>query len=78
MPVLNLSLMNVQRREAFSRNEKSRHEPGSMTRHRCQSGCGCGSAKTKPGGQAKRTVDLGAMGKFQEQRKSKRPWMLGH
>jgi len=72
----NLSLMPVGRRQAFARNEKSQHEPGVKTRHRCGSGCGCGS-KTAASKTTK-TVDLGKAGGFEALRKPKRPWMLGH
>jgi putative FmdB family regulatory protein len=73
----NLSLMPAGRRQAFARNEKSRHEPGVKTRHRCGSGCGCGSTKDSSR-KSTRTVDLGKVGKFETPRKQKRPWMLGH
>ena len=73
----NLSLMPASRRNAFARNEKSRHEPGVKTRHRCGSGCGCGSAKGNPR-KSTRIVDLGKVGKFETSIKRKRPWMLGH
>jgi putative FmdB family regulatory protein len=73
----NLSLMPSGRREAFARNEKSQHEPGVKTRHRCGTGCGCGSTKGNSR-KSTRTVDLGKVGKFEATRKQKRPWMLGH
>jgi len=73
----NLSLMPVSRRQAFSRNEKSQHEPGVKTRHRCGGSCGCGSTKVN-GSKSTRTVDLGKAGRFEASRKPKRPWMLGH
>ena len=74
----NLSLMSSPRRQAFARNEKSQHEPGVKTRHRCGTGCGCSS--TKSGGRSKNThtVDLGKVGKFEASKKTRRPWMLGH
>ena len=65
------------RRQAFARNEKSQHEPGSLTRHRCGSSCGCGKP-AKTGKQTKRTVDLGKAGRFEAPSARKRPWMLGH
>ena len=74
----NLSLMSGPRRQAFARNEKSRHEPGVSTRHRCGSGCGCGLFKSNSRTKTTRTVDLGKVGKFEALRKPKRPWMLGH
>jgi putative FmdB family regulatory protein len=73
----NLSLMPGHRRQAFARNEKSQHEPGSLTRHRCGSRCGCGQP-AKVGKQTKRTVDLGKAGRFEAPSARKRPWMLGH
>jgi putative FmdB family regulatory protein len=73
----NLSLMPAGRREAFARNEKSRHEPGVKTKHRCGTSCGCGSGKDNAR-KSTRTVDLGKVGKFETSRKQKRPWMLGH
>jgi len=73
----NLSLMDGHRRQAHARNEKSQHEPGAMTRHRCGSGCGCGKP-AKNGKKAKRKVDLGKAGRFESPSASKRPWMLGH
>jgi hypothetical protein len=73
----NLSLMPSNRRQAFVRNEKSQHEPGIKTRHRCGSGCGCGSTNGTPR-KSTRTVDLGKVGKFETAIKRKRPWMLGH
>lgn len=72
-----LSLMPAGHREAFTRNEKSRHEPGVQKRHRCNSGCGCGSGNKKSS-KATRTVDLGKTGRFETSKKIKRPWMLGH
>jgi hypothetical protein len=65
------------RRQAFAQNEKSQHEPNTMTRHRCGSSCGCGTP-TKAGKKAKRTVDLGKVGRFEAPAVQKRPWMLGH
>jgi putative FmdB family regulatory protein len=73
----NLSLMSAGRRNAFARNEKSQHEPGVKTRHRCASGCGCGSTKGNSR-KSTRQVDLGKVGKFETSIKRKRPWMLGH
>ncbi len=73
----NLSLMSGASRTAFARNEKSQHEPGIKTRHRCGSGCGCGSTKGNSR-KTTRTVDLGKAGKFEASVKRKRPWMLGH
>jgi len=73
----NLSLMPTGRREAFARNEKSQHEPGVKTRHRCGAGCGCGPKKDNAR-KSTHTVDLGKIGKFEMSRKRKRPWMLGH
>jgi putative FmdB family regulatory protein len=73
----NLSLMPAGRRNAFARNEKSQHEPGVKTRHRCGTSCGCGTAKGNPR-KSTRTVDLGKVGKFETSTKRKRPWMLGH
>jgi len=75
--VPNLSLMSSGRRQAFARNEKSRHEPGVKTRHRCGSGCGCGASKSGSR-KSTRTVDLGKAGRFETSKKPKRPWMLGH
>jgi putative FmdB family regulatory protein len=72
-----LSLMPAGRRQAFARNEKSQHEPGVRKRHRCGSGCGCGSTKGNPR-KATRTVDLGKAGQFEMSKRVKRPWMLGH
>jgi len=74
----NLSLMSAPRRQAFARNEKSRHEPGVKTRHRCGTGCGCSSTKSAALTKSTRTVDLGKTGKFEASKKTKRPWMLGH
>jgi putative FmdB family regulatory protein len=73
-----LSLMSAPRRQAFTRNEKSRHEPGVSTRHRCSSGCGCSSSSSASRAKSTRTVDLGKVGKFEAPQKIKRPWMLGH
>lgn len=72
-----LNVMPAGRRDAFARNEKSRHEPGVTNRHRCGAGCGCGlpGAGTRA---STRTVDVGKLGKLQTPRKRKRPWMLGH
>lgn len=78
LSVPNFSLMPAGRRAAFARNEKSRHEPGVANRHRCGSGCGCGSAGSTGQKKSTRTVDLGKAGKFETSRKVKRPWMLGH
>jgi putative FmdB family regulatory protein len=73
----NLVLMPAARRAAHARNEKSRHEPGVTTRHRCKSGCGCGG-KAGSARKSTQTVDLGKAGRFETARKVKRPWMLGH
>jgi putative FmdB family regulatory protein len=73
----NLSLMPAGRRQAFARNEKSRHEPGVTRRHQCGTGCGCGSRAT-PTRKSTRTVNLGKAGQFQSPNQVKRPWMLGH
>lgn len=73
----NLSLMPGTRREAHARNERSRHEPRLMTRHRCGAGCGCGSP-SKTTKTNKRKVNLGKAGVFETTTKPKRPWMLGH
>lgn len=73
----NLSLMPGHRRQAFARNEKSQHEPAAHTRHRCGSGCGCGTP-AKAGKQTKRKVNLGKQGVFDAPSARKRPWMLGH
>src|SRR5258708_26956910 len=73
----NLTLMPPGRREAFARNEKSRHEPGVKTRHGCGSGCDCGSANNSIR-KSTRTVELGKTGSFEMPLKRKRPWMLGH
>jgi len=73
----NLSLMSSGRRQAHARNEKSRHEPSVTTRHRCGSGCRCGSGGDQAR-KATRTVDLGKAGRFEASKKTKRPWMLGH
>jgi putative FmdB family regulatory protein len=72
-----LNLMPAARRTAFTRNEKSRHEPGVKTRHRCGTGCGCGSS-TANAGKSTRTVNLEKAGRFETSKKVKRPWMLGH
>jgi putative FmdB family regulatory protein len=72
-----LSLMPAGRRQAFARNEKSRHEPGVKKRHRCGTSCGCGSSQTNAR-KSTRTVDLGKVGRFEASKKVKRPWMLGH
>jgi putative FmdB family regulatory protein len=72
-----LNLMPAARRTAFARNEKSRHEPGVQKRHRCGTGCGCGSSKAGAR-KSTRTVDLGKTGRFETSKKVKRPWMLGH
>lgn len=77
MSAPNLSLMAPGRRQAFARNEKSRHEPGVKSRHHCGAGCGCGSAKGNVR-KSTRTVDLGKIGRFESPQKRKRPWMLGH
>ena len=74
----NLSLMPGTRRDAFARNEKSSHEPGVMNRHRCNSGCLCGSPKTAKSDVRKRKVNLGTAGIFETPLRRKRPWMLGH
>ncbi len=73
----NLRLMAPGRREAFARNEKSRHEPGIRTTHRCGQGCGCGPAKSRSRKFAP-AVDMGKAGSFEQPPKAKRPWMLGH
>jgi len=73
----NLSLMPTGRRQAFARNEKSRHEPGVTRRHRCGTSCGCGSG-TAVTRKSTRTVNLGKAGQFETLKKVKRPWMLGH
>ena len=70
-----LSLMSSNRREAYARNEKSCHEPRSLTRHRCGTGCGCGKPSQR---STKRKVNLGKAGMFEASSKPKRPWMLGH
>jgi len=72
----NLSLMPSGNRQAHARNEKSQHQPGVSTRHKCSSRCGCGTGK--PASRSTRTVDLGKAGRFETPRKAKRPWMLGH
>lgn len=72
-----LSLMPASLRQAFAKNEKSRHEPGILTRHHCGSGCGCNSPRPKAS-RYTRSVDLGKEGKFLSRVKKKRPWMLGH
>jgi putative FmdB family regulatory protein len=72
----NLSLMPAARRSAFTRNEKSRHEPGLATRHRCHAGCGCAGPKA-PRSSAP-TARFGNLGTLQTPRKRQRPWMLGH
>lgn len=77
MTAPSLSLMAASLRSAHARNEKSRHEPGVQKRHRCGSGCGCGSPKTSRN-KPTRTVDLGKAGRFESPLKKKRPWMLGH
>ncbi len=77
----NLSLMNPVQRTAHQTNEKSRHEPGVSTRHRCGSGCGCGtsSKRAKGLGKGPRRVEVPKLGKFEaSSRRSSRPWMLGH
>ncbi|MGA2244516.1 MAG: zinc ribbon domain-containing protein [Verrucomicrobiota bacterium] len=71
-----LSLMPAARRIAFARNEKSREDPGVKTRHRCGTGCGCGSSKAHAR-DSTLDVHLGA-GRFKAPKKIKRPWMLGH
>lgn len=80
----NLSLMPAVTRTAMARNEKSRHEPGVLNRHRCGSSCGCGSrgsggaSAPGPGRKAKRSVEVPKLGKFETSRRGRRPWMLGH
>lgn len=74
----NLSLMPGHRRQAFARNEKSQHEPGTHTRHRCGSGCGCGTPAKAGKKKSNRKVDLGKAGQFEAPSARKRPWMLGH
>ena len=74
----NLSLMPGARRDAFARNEKSSHEPGVQKRHRCGSGCGCGSPKNTQPDARKRKVNLGKAGVFETPSRRKRPWMLGN
>ncbi len=75
-----LSLMPSGNRSAHARNEKSRHEPGFLDRHRCSSGCGCGpgSAGITGGKKKPRTVVAGKLGELQTSRSTTRPWMLGH
>lgn len=78
MTAPNLSLLAAPVRSAHARNEKSRHEPGIQTRHRCGGGCGCGSPKTAKPDARKRKVNLGQAGVFEAPSRRKRPWMLGH
>ncbi len=78
MTAPHLSLMAAPLRSAHARNERSRHEPGVMNRHRCGSGCGCGSPKSAQPDARKRKVNLGKAGVFEAPARRKRPWMLGH
>jgi putative FmdB family regulatory protein len=82
----NLSLMNSTHRRAHQVNEKSRHSPDLASRHRCGSGCGCGSRTpkskdsptTRPIRGGPRRVEVPKLGRFETGRGSQRPWMLGH
>lgn len=62
----NLSIMDVHNREAWSRNEKSAHEPKSGRKHICSSSCNH-SHDNKNSSNTQ----------FKMQKKQ-RPWMLGH
>ncbi len=74
----NLGLLAPHVRDAHSRNEKSRHEPGLLQRHRCGSACGCGTPKPSKAAERSRDVTLPKLGKFKRGRKTQRPWLLGH
>ena len=64
-----LSLMSDTNREAWSRNEKSAHEPMRKKKHVCSHSCNHGSHdKSSSNNQS---------GYMQAQNKG-RPWMLGH
>lgn len=77
MTAPNLGLLAPHVRDAHHRNEKSRHEPGFVQRHRCGSSCGCGTTNSKSSTRT-RQVKLPKLGTFQSGRKSQRPWLLGH
>jgi len=74
----NLSLMSPLRRDAFTRNEKSRHEPSVSNRHSCGPRCGCGKPNQNAGKRSKPTVKIPKLGVLETPRKRNRPWMLGH
>ncbi len=65
-------------RDAHSRNEKSRHEPGLLDRHRCATACGCGVKKSSQVADKSLQVKVPKLGNFQRGRKTQRPWLLGH
>ena len=67
-----LALMNPGLRKAHGVNEKSSHEPRIRESHSCGSGCGSGTKIRK--NNTKETK----LGKFQSQKATARPWMLGH
>jgi putative FmdB family regulatory protein len=73
-----LMLMSPVRRDAFARNEKSRHEPGVRTTHACGPRCGCGKEKQSGAARNKSTIKVPKLGEFRTPRKRNRPWMLGH
>jgi len=70
----NLALMNPITRRAVSINERSRHEPRVSNKggHSCGTGCGCGSPIKKA------RVQKTKLGDLQAQKRTARPWMLGH
>ena len=75
----NLGLLAPHVRDAHSRNEKSRHEPGFVQRHRCGSTCGCGPSKPSMTTMTRnRQIKLPKLGTFQRGRRTQRPWLLGH
>ena len=65
-----LALMNPLGRKAATTNEKSRHEPRISTGHSCGSGCGHKIRPTR--------VRETPLGKLTSQKRTARPWMLGH
>ena len=69
-----LAIMEPGLRKAHGVNEKSRHEPRIRESHSCGSGCGCGSGTKIRKNNVKETK----LGKLQSQKRTARPWMLGH